>query len=175
MLVGGSRSVLPGSAAWVACQAFVLRCRGPVHVGCASGADQAVVLARPAGLRVWAAFAASGAGSWRSSAVAAVQAAAGAGVPVSWLAGGALALPLVARLARRSRAALAGCGLAVFFAPGPGSLSVARAALAQGIPVRLWLAPGQLPPSLPGACAPVLVGGCWWCFAPASSLQINLF
>jgi hypothetical protein len=67
----------------------------------------------------------------------------------------------------RSLAALRGCGAAVFFAPGVGSLKVARAALRQGIPVLVCRVSLSSAPVL--AVAPVVVswfGQSFWLFAP---------
>lgn len=177
ILIGGSRALLPGSPAWVACRQFAGAFPGALHVGCATGADQAVVMAaggKGARVQVFAAFAPSGAGSFGGSAVKVVQAASARGVPVSWLAGGSLSVPLVARLMARSLAALAGCSAAVFFAPGPGSLKVARAALARGIPVLVCCVGCPSAPVL--AVPPVRVswlGLSFWLFQPAS--QVALF
>lgn len=169
VLVGGSRSLLPGSAGWVACQAFtqaVARAGHLVHVGCATGADQAALICcPPPSLRIFATFNPQGVGGWAGSAVSAVQAAAQSGAMVSWLAGGDLNRPLVARLMARSLAALAGCSAAVFFAPGPGSLKVARAALRQGIPILIWCL--QPPPVLAVPSVRVSwLGQPFWLFAP---------
>jgi hypothetical protein len=136
---GGSRS-LSISPLVAQVVAAVLASGQSVNVGCAIGADQQViqVLCQSSSFsqgRVFAAFASSGAGSWRGSAVAAVQAFERGGGSVSWLAGGSLSVPLVARLMARSVAGLAGASAAVFFEPGVGSLKVAGAAVAKGIPV----------------------------------------
>ena len=175
VLIGGGRSIAPGSSAWVACQSFaraITLAGHQVHVGCATGADQACVASLPASqaiasLRVFAAFAPGGSGSFGGSAVAAIQLAALQGASVSWLAGGPLSVPLVARLMARSLAALAGCSAAVFFAPGVGSLKVARHALQAGIPVLVACAGMSAAPVL--AVAPVAVswlGQSFWLFAP---------
>ena len=181
VLVGGSRSLISGSPAWVACQSFVqsLLFSSPhaVHVGCSAGADQAAVLALGGGscqARVFACFAPSGAGSWSASAVSSVQRFAHMGGSVSWLAGGSLSVPLVARLMSRSLAALQGCAAAVFFSPGVGSLKVARAALKQGIPVLVCQQGCPVAPVL--AVPPVVVswfGMSFWLYQPA--IQSALF
>lgn len=147
-----------------------------IHVGCATGADRQVISFvhsfRPSilpVLRVFAAFAKSGAGSFSGSAVSSVQSFAAAGGSVSWLAGGSLSVPLVARLMARSLAALQGCAAAVFFSPGVGSLKVARAALRQSIPVLISCVGMSSAPVLP--VAPVLVqwfGHSFWLYQPAS-------
>lgn len=180
-MVGGGRALVAGSPAAAALVAFirsVFQAGGSLSVGCASGADQAALSLfsslAPSRVSVFAAFSPSGAGSWRCSAVSAVRAAAAAGASVRWLAGGSLAVPLVARLALRSRAALAGCAAAVFFLPGRGSLSVARAALQAGIPVLVSCAGLAAAPVLPVPAVRVVVAGLpFWSFAPA--VQAALF
>jgi hypothetical protein len=139
---------------------------GSVSTGCATGADALVVssclawssLAGSGGagqLSVFAAFGPGGRGSWFRSSVAGVQAAAAAGAQVSWCAGGELGLPLSVRLFRRSWAALCGCNSAVFFEPGPGSLSVATAAVGRGLPVFVF-----------STSAPACLRGCGGCWVP---------
>lgn len=177
ILVGGSRSLLPGSAGWVACQSFVrtllANSAHTVHIGCATGADQAAVLLGSGRFRVFTAFASSGLGSFRGSAVSAVQAFASLGGSVSWLAGGPLSVPLVARLMARSLAALRGCSAAVFFAPGVGSLKVARAALRAGIPVLVSCVGLSAAPVLavPSVLASWL-GQSFWLFAPPAQAAL---
>lgn len=153
---GGSRRLSPSdlvAASIPAVVQSVLAAGHKVSVGCAIGADALVIATcRPSSysqVRVFAAFA-SGAGSWSGSAAALVQQVARAGVSVSWLAGGPLSVPLVARLMARSIAGLQGASAAVFFEPGVGSLKVASAAVARGIPVYAFAArlPGQ-----PRGCA----------------------
>ena len=152
---GGSRSLSPASAPLVSVVSAVLASGATVSVGCSAGADQLVIRAvLSAGcasrLVVRAAFAASGAGAWRCSAVSAVRAAAAAGASVSWLAGGALSVPLVARLMSRSIAGLSGASACVFFQPGPGSLAVAGVAAARGLPVFAF---SLAAPAAPRGCA----------------------
>ena len=173
VLVGGGRALAPGSSAWVACQAFTssLACADRIiHVGCATGADQAVILCcPPRSLRVFAAFSASGTGAFSGSAVKVVRTHSSLGGSVRWLAGGPLSVPLAARLITRSMAALAGCSAAVFFQPGVGSLKVARRALVAGIPVLVATAGISSAPVL--AVPAVLVswfGQAFWLFAPTA-------
>lgn len=143
MLVGfcGSRSLPVGAAALVSrVVRSVLRAGRPVAVGCAAGADRAVLssalsaLPSPASspwLRVFAAFGPGGAGSaGLASAVGAVASAASASrspghglaspVQVSWWAGGGAGVPLRARLVSRSLALVSAVS-----ASGPGSGLVA--------------------------------------------------
>jgi hypothetical protein len=145
----------------------VLRSGQAIHVGCSVGADQAVIQSVLAAgghsfLFVFAAFGRGGAGAWAGSAVHAVRRAARLGASVSWLAGGSVAVPLVARLIRRSQSALRGCSASVFFSPGPGSLAVAGCAVATGQPVFAFF------PAWPGSgCSPRGQAGQW---VPASFL-----
>jgi hypothetical protein len=152
---GGSRS-LPPSAFPLVCSVVssVLALGASVSVGCAIGADAQVIRAAfrfssfPR-VTIRAAFDASGFGSWRCSAVDLVRFAASCGVPVIWASPSLLRARLVARLMARSRAGLVGCSVAVFFAPGPGSLAVARAAVDRHIPVYAF---SPFAPSAPRGC-----------------------
>jgi hypothetical protein len=85
--------------------------------GCAAGAP----------LRVLCAWGPGGAGAGPASAMGAVLAAAGAGAPVTWWAGGGPDVPLRARLTRRTAAVVAeaSVGCVVF----PASPAVARGLL----------------------------------------------
>ena len=171
VLLGGSRSLPASAAPWVSRVVSAVVGAGlGVSVGCAVGADQLVLSAcPPSSLRVFAAFGPGGQGAWRCSAVSAVVAAAASGVPVAWWAGGGASVPLVGRLFCRSVAALAGCIAAVFFAPGPGSLAVAGAAVAASVPV---FAVCRLAPPCPRGCVGAWVSGsflglaCWF-WSPA--------
>jgi hypothetical protein len=131
----------------------VLASSQSITVGCATGADQQVIQAvSPSSfsqLRVFAAFAQSGNGSWSGSAVRQVQQFEAMGGYVQWLAGGSLAVPMVARLMSRSVAGLAGASAAVFFSPGVGSLKVAGVAVQRGIPVFAF---GSRPAGSPRGC-----------------------
>jgi len=122
----GGRALSGPPAALVARVASaVLGAGSPVFVGCALGADLAVLSALAsspvAGSRVFAAFGPGGVGVGSSSAPASVALAAFAGVPVSWWAGGGgPAVPLRGRLAARSLAlvrALAAAGGSLFVFP----------------------------------------------------------
>jgi len=140
-----------------------------VHVGCAAGADSAVIqaaLSDPAKLFVFAQFSESGKGSFSGSAVQQVLKAQAADAQVTFLAGGPLSVPFRGRLMRRSIAALAGCSFAVFFLAHPysaGSLAVAAAAATKNIPVYVFPQgfSGQPVPlrSLPGAWRPSTFAG----------------
>ncbi len=157
ILIGGSRAGAPLSAV----RSFViqaLKAGFELSTGCALGADQAVIqtvlsLGAPSSLSVYAVGAPGGSGFWAGSACAAVRQAAARGARVLWLAGGSLSVPLFGRLAARSRAALAGCGSAVFFCrPGgsKGSFKTAAVAVAQGKNVFVYVSGVSIPPALPG-------------------------
>jgi hypothetical protein len=172
---GGSRS-LPSSPIVGQVVKAILSSGRSITVGCATGADQQVIQAvSPSSfsqLRVFAAFAQSGKGSWSGSAVAQVQQCANMGGTVSWLAGGGLQVPIVARLMLRSIAGLAGASSAVFFSPGVGSLKVAGVAVERGIPVFAFSNPM---PGSPRGCAGSWVSAqlmgfpCWrWASAQSS-------
>ena len=153
---GGSRSLSP-SPLLAQVIGAVLASGAPVHVGCSAGADAQVIACALRSssfqqVRAFSAFNPSGAGSCSVSAVRVVQAWAQAGGSVSWLAGGSLAVPLSARLIKRSLAGLAGASAAVFFSPGSGSLAVASYAVAAGIPVFAF---GSMPAAINRAA------GCW--------------
>lgn len=160
---GGSRSLSQNHFSFVSqvVQAS-LSAGASVHVGCAVGADQAVVhsaLSVPSSLFVFAQFSQSGQGSFSGSAVQSVLSAQSAGASVSFLAGGPLSIPLRARLLRRSVAALRGCSFAVFFLAHParsGSLNVAAQAVSAHIPVFVF------PLSFSGQPAPLRAqAGVW--------------
>lgn len=151
--LGGSRSLPPSNQPLRAVVSSILASGRAVHVGCATGADQQVIeqVIRSnaiAKARVFAAFASppACAGWWSGSAVQAVLSFAGRGGQVSWLAGGGLQVPLVARLMGRSVAGLRGASAAVFFAPGVGSLKVAAHAVQSKIPVYAFSVHAPQPP-----------------------------
>ena len=150
---GGSRSLPPSPIVGQVVRA-VLSSGQSITVGCATGADQQVIqsigVSSFSQLRVYAAFDQSGAGAWAGSAVRQVQQFAEMGGSVSWLAGGGLQVPMVARLMARSITGLAGASAAVFFSPGTGSLKVAGAAVERGIPVFAFSNPM---PGSPRGCA----------------------
>jgi hypothetical protein len=158
---GGSR-VLPPSATLRAVARAVVHSGCVVHVGCSVGADAQVVeaLSGQSSLVVFAIFGAGGAGACPLSAVHGVASHAVKGGAVHWWAGGPASIPLPGRLIRRSLAALDGCGQAVFFEPGPGSLAVASHAIKSGVPVFAFSA---FAPASPRGCA-----GAWQPIAPES-------
>lgn len=183
LLLGGSRSLSPSAAPLVRrVVSAALRAGFVLASGCAAGADQLVVSAAisldPGSLRVFAAGSAEGAGFWSGSApLSLLRSAAAAGAQVSWLAGGSLAVPLRARLLRRSLAALAGCSSAAFFLASPtspGSLRVAAAAVASGAQVFAFPDGFEGPPAPPPGCAGswlpgALVGCACWQWYPEAS------
>lgn len=166
----GSRR-LPASAGSLvsAVVGSVLRAGHSVSVGCASGADSAVVSAclsagAAARLRVFAVFAPDGLGAWACSAVALVRRAFAAGAAVSWLSGGPASGDLVQRLRVRSARSVwwaarsgAGRGLVAFVvAPppaSPGTWGTVSFALRLGVPVVVFpwgFSAAALPSSLRG-------------------------
>jgi hypothetical protein len=188
---GGSRSLV-SSTPLFSLVVGVLAAGGSVSVGCAAGADALVVSAAlrvgcAPRLSVFAVGSSSGAGFWSGSApLASLLAAAAAGARVVWSAGGPASVPFRARLFRRSLAGLAGCSFAVFFSPGAGSLAVAAAAVARGLPV--WAVCPAVPAAPAGCCGSwvacsCLAGfvlPCWaWVPAPvvvaAPSAQLSFF
>ena len=193
----GPRSLGPAGCAWVSAAAASVVGRGAVLAsGCAVGADAAALSAAPlAPSRVvlFAVGSFGGAGFPAPGVPPAVAAAAAAGASVRWLAGGALALPLAARLARRSLALVrwlsARRGLLVCaasslpssrFGPGPfpscgsGSWASLAAAVLAGVPVAVapfGLAPSAFP-ALPGGgswgpAGVALAGVSLWSWSPA--------
>ena len=109
-------------------------------LGCATGADAfalSVLLPREiAG--VFAAFGPDGYGSCPVSSVSGVLAAAAAGVPVSWWAGGVPPVSLSARLAQRTRALVSSAtsGLVAYLVPGSkGTALAVSLARSRGLPV----------------------------------------
>jgi len=175
-LGGGRAAPAPALAVAAAAAAAVVRAGRVLRVGCSAGADHAAVSAgvavAPALVQVFAAFGPGGAGAVSSSAVAGVQAAAAAGASVSWWAGGGSAVPVRARLIRRSAAVLSGASVLLLVAPGSGSVAVARLALAAGLPVWLWLPPGAACP-LPGSVPRAWLGQSWQVISPPT--QPSLF
>jgi hypothetical protein len=186
LFAGGSRS-LPASAAplvssvLAAASAQFCCC---IHTGCCVGADALVLAAAAASslarsTRVFAAFGPGGAGACSLSSVAGVAAARAAGARVFWWAGGSAAVPLRVRLICRSKAAVSSASVALFFCPGAGSLAVAAAALAAGVPV--WSIAPAAPAPIPGRSgswvAGSFLGFSAWCWvAPAApSAQPSLF
>ena len=192
VMVCGSRS-LSSAAAPIVNQVVqsLLSAGRSIAVGCAAGADAAVVssvLAAGAGsqLQVFAAFGPGGVGAaGRVSAVSFVTQASAAGVPVSWWAGGSASVPLRGRLASRSIACVrsvvgtgAGAGLVAFVSAfpsrswgsgafpscGTGSWSSVAAAAKLGLPVVVF--PVGALVGVASAQFPVLPvtgGGSWVC------------
>lgn len=166
---GGSRKLGYSPIIWQVVSAVVSAGQS-IHVGCQLGADQQVISAAlgfaHSSLVVFAVSPAL------SSAPAHVQHVAALGVPVVLSAGGSSA-PVPARFLLRSIAAFQGCSAAVFFSPGPGSLAVAREAIAQGLPVFAF---GSQPAPVPSQAgqwvASSFMGFQCWQWAGA---QLSLF
>lgn len=161
----------------------VLASGASVSVGCCVGADAQVVssvLAAGAASRlsVFSAFGPGGVGSCSVSAVSGVLAVSAAGGRVAWWSGGGPAVPLAARLARRSAAcaqSVAPAGAGVLLWPGAGSLAAfAPAALAAGLPLFAFApcAPLAVPGCVGGWAASSFVGFSCWAWLPG---QPSLF
>ena len=183
---GGSRR-LPASAAGLVRDvvAAVLRAGRAVSVGCAVGADAAVLrsvlsLGAVSRCRVFAVFGPRGEGSWSGSAVDLVCEAARLGVAVSWVAGGSVFAPgrfgpgcLVQRLRVRSARSVfwsarsgSGAGFVGFVSArrSPGTWGTARFAARLGLPVVVFpvgVSVGELP---------LLAAGGSWVRAAASGV-----
>ncbi|MGH8567008.1 MAG: hypothetical protein ACREXU_03085, partial [Gammaproteobacteria bacterium] len=129
-------------------------------------------------VRVLCAWGPGGAGAGPASAVRAVIAAEASGVPVRWWSGGGPSVPLVARLARRTRAVIAeaSAALVVFTASpvvaGSGSWLAAAAAVERGLSVVVFpvgFPAAQLPPIGIGRWVPAGGAGVWdsaWRWVP---------
>lgn len=137
---GGSRNFAQVSSHLSSVVAAVVAAGQVVHVGCQRGADQAVVQScPPSSLLVFAVAPALSSCAWH------IRVACGLGAGVRVAAGGSSA-PMPARFLLRSIAAFQGCSQAVFFAPGAGSLAVARECVRQGLPVFAF---GEQPAPVP--------------------------
>ncbi|WP_456378823.1 hypothetical protein [Thiolapillus sp.] len=186
--VVGSRQLPSGGAALVGGVARVLvRSGGSLVVGCATGADAAVLNSVPSSLVLClSAFGRGGAGSCRVSAVQQVQAHHAAGGAVQWWAGGPASVPLPARLRGRTAAvvAAANSGLVAFFGSpaSRGSALACRMAAGRGLPVvafPLGFHGLQLPVLGAGQWVPCERGRVWsgawqWQVAPGLELQTGL-
>lgn len=188
----GSRSLSPRFAPQVAGALSSFLPSHRIAVGCCIGLDE-MVLAGLTGagladrLAVFAAFGPAGAGACAASAVGAVAAAAAAGARLRLWSGGGPAVPLRARLSRRSaavvRAAAAGgpgSGLVAFLASpaSVGSLAACRLAARSGLPVVAWSCGFPGPPPLLGAggrWVPAQPAGFWsdaWAWDPDLEVQL---
>lgn len=130
--IGGTRGFYPSCLPIAPVVRAVLASGCSIHVGCQSGVDQSVVfmgLLSPLSLVVFAVAPSL------ALAPAHVERAYHAGAQVVLSAGGNEEIPLKARYLLRSKAAFAGCGQALFFQPGKGSLAVARECVKSGLPV----------------------------------------
>ena len=178
---GGSRHL--GTSVLVAQVTKAVLAQGfRVHVGCQFGADAQVIYSAltiaPRKLSVFAVAPSE------ETAPPHVQVAASQVASVTFSAGGTSA-PIPARYLLRSIAAFQGCSHAVFFAPGSGSLAVAREFLkyhqskkihpVNGIPIFAFqpTAPALIP-SVSGHWVASSFAGfsCWQWVAPA---QLSLF
>lgn len=189
----GARYLNAQSLAVVKNMATAATQSGIVYTGCAVGADAAAIAGAGKLARVFAVGAPTGAG-FPVGLHPALATAAWQGNHITWLAGGPLHVPLVARLARRSLAmvralALAGGALVAFpatgappraFGPGPfpscgsGTWSTVAAAALLGVPVFVVCS------ARPSAVLPVtgtwvqssLFGMAGWAFVPATTKLI---
>ena len=141
MAFAGPRALPPGGDERILA-ALAAQSRPGVQwaLGCATGADAFVLSALlPSEISaVFAAFGPDGRGSCAVSSVAGVMAAASAGVPVSWWAGGVPPVSLSARLAQRTRALVgsATAGLVAYLVPGSrGTALAVSLARSRGLPV----------------------------------------
>jgi len=184
--VAGSRSLSPEGLALVGpvCRALVAS-GNSLAVGCATGADAAVLAAGlpMSAVHCLAAFGPGPgfAGAWRGSAAPVVGGFAASGGRVSWLAGGPLSVPLRVRLTSRTSAvvAAASSGLVVFFGSpsSRGSALAARLAVRRGLPVWAFAC------GFPASQLPALGSGAWVLVSPGplsgsvlwSSAQCSLF
>lgn len=169
VLLAGSRVLLGGSRALPPAGLSLARALGAdlafqrlvLHVGCAPGADEAAFAGFSSVGGSAVVFAVGGPSSgFPAGAPPAwiARASATPGVSVRWWAGGPPAVPLRARLARRSRAALVGADAAAWVVSSPasrGSLRAAAAAAAAGIPVFVF------PVGFSPAALPALGAGRW--------------
>jgi hypothetical protein len=167
---GGSRN-LPQSKLVPQVVQAVISSGSSVHVGCQFGADEQVALF--AAFRHCLSLVVFAVSPVLAQAPAHVQRCARAGAQVVLAAGGSAQVPVKARYLLRSKAAFAGCSAAVFFAPGSGSLAVAREAVKSGIPVfAFWVQayPPASIPSTPGQWVRSSFAGfgCWQ-FQPGQS------
>ena len=162
---GGSRNL---SGHWLPLVALVVErvvaSGQSVHVGCQQGADQSVVsyfgMFAPSSLWVFAVAPNLATAPrhlqqvYKSSRIV-------------YSAGG-LSAPMPARFLLRSIAAFQGCNQAVFFAPGSGSLAVARECVRSGLPVFAF---GSVPASIPSVSGQWVASSfmgftCWQWSAP---------
>ncbi|MCA1602814.1 MAG: hypothetical protein LC776_14670 [Acidobacteria bacterium] len=166
--VAGSRRLSPEASALVAQVARELvASRCSLVVGCCVGADAVALVSVPGApgraVRVLCAWGPGGAGAGPASAVGPVLAAARAGVQVAWWAGGGPSVPLVARLARRTRAVIAEASAALVVFPassvvaGSGSWLAAAAAVERGLQVVVF----PFPVRFSAAELPALGVGRW--------------
>lgn len=166
---GGSRHFTPTDQSVSIVRAVVLS-GAIIHVGCQAGADQSVLsyvgFFAPSQLQAFAVA------PNRAAAPLHIQQAPQNQVTYS---AGTQAAHIPARYLLRSIAAFQGCASAVFFAPGSGSLAVARECIRAGLPVFAFQAtPPARVPSVSGHWVGASFFGfsCWSWVAP---VQISLF
>jgi len=188
VMVCGSRTLPVAAIPRVERLVTALLGAGSVIVaGCATGADEMAVSAvlgsaQASRLRLFVIGAASGAGFSASvSALAGIRSAVAAGASVTWWAGGSAAVPLRARLVRRSQAGIkataaggAGSGLVAFVSalpagslgsdawPSCGSGSWSSAAFAARLGLAVFLVPVGSLVGVSVASLPALAGVGYW-------------
>lgn len=169
---GGSRNLPPSPIVAQVIGAVVAQ-GSRVHVGCQFGADQAVIqsITTPRPARYVSSlfvFAVAPSLASLSPLQRHISLAHCLGATVNFGAGGQ-ASHIPARYLLRSIAAFQGCSAAVFFAPGAGSLAVAREAIRAGLPVFAFQQkPPARVPSTAGSWVPSSFAGfpCWQWQAP---------
>lgn len=193
----GSRSLLSvGQAVVPSVVRALVSANRPISVGCASGADAAVLSAAVAAgaassVQVFAVGGQCGSGfAGTASALSGVQRAQVSGASVNWWSGGSASVPLRARLVSRSLACLGSASSLVAFVNSPpsrawsgsgvwrscgsGTWSTVAAAAGRGLPVVVFPvgASFQLP-HLPGPGTWAVAGNGIWSnafrFIPAQS------
>lgn len=156
--IGGTRSLEPSHPAYSVLRSFsraVVQSGCLIHVGCQQGADQAVIWSNihtPSFLVVFAVA------HTLEQTPPVLERAFHAGASLTLSAGNTsqTITNIKARFLLRSKAAFAGCGQAVFFQPGAGSLAVARECAKAKIPVFAFATVAPLPiPSTAGQWQPV--------------------
>lgn len=170
---GGSRSQSISQESHLAVLRAVALSGQSVHVGCQLGADQSIVnyfsFFAPSSLVVFAVAPEPKQAPVHIAKIAYWQ----KSIKIVFSAGGTSA-PIKARYLLRSIAAFQGCSQAVFFDPGPGSLAVAREAVAQGLQVFAFQQelPAPIPSTAGSWVASSFMGfSCWqW-----SAAQLSLF
>lgn len=166
---GGSRHFPLSQGNW-RLVAAILKAAGfpPVHVGCQVGLDNLVIHVS-ACMPVKSLHIFCVASNWQEAPAHVRQL--GQSMPSAQitLSAGGQSAPIKARYLLRSKAAFQGCCAAVFFSPGPGSLAVAREAIAAGLPVYAFVQeqPAAVPATAGSWVRSSFHGFTCWQFQPA--------